>query len=347
MILRDVSTEVFKNEIIEKNYKIVVYGYGVIGKITAPQYLDDLGLKNNFLFFVDADKHKQGRFNNFCLGEICVYAPETMFEIRDRFVVLVTGSRCSGIIYYLESQDDLKNVKVFILPMMLEQDSLSKHPVEIQKVSDTPLIPKIIHYCWFGGNPLPDFMQKCIETWKEYCPDYEIIRWDENNYDVKRHKYVRQAYELRKWAFVTDVARLDILYENGGIYLDTDVELIRNLDNLLYQPGFCGVEKWRILNTGGGCGAVSGNSMIGKMLDYRKEVAFLREDGSINTESSGTYESLPCIYEGFRPNNTMQVIDDLIIYPSEVFHPYDYLTEKCAISKNTFSIHHFAGSWVD
>ena len=94
------------------------------------------------------------------------------------------------------------------------------------------MIPKKIHYCWFGGNPMPEKDKKCIESWKRYCPDYEIIRWDESNYDVSKNRYMKEAYEEKKWGFVPDYARLDIIYNEGGIYLDTDVELVKNLDDL-------------------------------------------------------------------------------------------------------------------
>jgi hypothetical protein len=157
---------------------------------------------------------------------------------------------------------------------------------------------------------------------------------------------MRQAYEVGKWAFVSDVARLDILYHHGGIYIDTDVELIKNLDSLLYQFGFCGVEKWRILNSGGCCGAIAEHPMIGKMLEYRKKIEFIYSNGSINIESSGTYESIPCLLEGFKPNNMLQEINGLTIYPSDFFHPYDYMTDRCDITENTYAIHHFAGSWM-
>ena len=118
------------------------------------------------------------------------------------------------------------------------------------------MIPKKIHYCWFGSGELPDKDKKNIENWKKLCPDYEIIRWDESNYDYKKNKYMKQAYKSKKWGFVPDYARLDILYHHGGIYLDTDVELVRNLDILRYQRAFCGVEKWGNINLGGCSGAV-------------------------------------------------------------------------------------------
>lgn len=346
MILCDVSVNCFEREVKKNNYKIIIYGYGVIGKITAPQFLLDLGLKNNFCCYVDADKHKQGKYDNFGLGKINVCNPEKMAEIRDEFVILITGSRYASILDYLEKQEKLRAIKVFILPLMLEKESSFNKKIDIWKASEEQVIPKVIHYCWFGGEPLSASMKKCMATWKKYCPDYEIVRWDEKNYDVYKYKYMKQAYESGKWAFVSDVARIDILYEYGGIYLDTDVELIKNLDELLYQPGFCGVEKWRILNSGGGCGGRPRNSMIGKILDLRKEIEFIFEDGMINMESSGIYETLPFLRNGFKADNTFQIINDMAIYPSDVFHPFDSVTKKCNITENTFSIHHFSGTWL-
>ena len=104
------------------------------------------------------------------------------------------------------------------------------------------MIPKKIHYCWFGGNEMPEVVIKCIKSWKEIMPDYEIIRWDESNYDVKKCKFISDAYAEKKWAFVSDYARLDILYDHGGIYLDTDVEVLKSLNDLLDLDGFCGFE---------------------------------------------------------------------------------------------------------
>ena len=102
------------------------------------------------------------------------------------------------------------------------------------------MIPKIIHYCWFGGAELPEKDRKCIESWKKFCPDYQIIEWNENNYDVTKNTYMYQAYQAKKWGFVPDYARLDIIYQHGGIYLDTDVELVKNLDSLLENDAFMG-----------------------------------------------------------------------------------------------------------
>lgn len=130
------------------------------------------------------------------------------------------------------------------------------------------MIPKKIHYCWFGKNPLPNEVKKCIESWKLFCPDYEIIEWNEENYDVFKIDYMAEAYKAEKYAFVSDYARLDIIYNNGGIYLDTDVELIRPLDDLLHHSCYLGMELPGRVATGLGFGAVKGNNFLYENMKY-------------------------------------------------------------------------------
>ena len=121
------------------------------------------------------------------------------------------------------------------------------------------MLPKKIHYCWFGGNELPDLAIKCIESWKKYCPDYEIIEWNETNFDLECCDFVKEAYKAKKWAFVSDYARLKVVYDNGGIYLDTDVELVKSLDILLQEKCYFGEETTGYVATGLGFGAENGN----------------------------------------------------------------------------------------
>lgn len=124
------------------------------------------------------------------------------------------------------------------------------------------MIPKKIHYCWFGRNPLPELAVRCIESWKKYCPDYEIIEWNEDNYDINKISYVKEAYQARKWAFVTDYVRLDVVNQYGGIYLDTDVELLKSLDPLLKYKSFFGMEEGKFIATGLGFGAEKGTKIL-------------------------------------------------------------------------------------
>ena len=148
-------------------------------------------------------------------------------------------------------------------------------------------IPKIIHYCWFGGGPISPESRKCMESWKKYCPDYKIMAWTEQNFDISANRYAQQAYAAKKYAFVSDYARLVVLYRYGGIYLDTDVELVRPLDELLEHKGFIGMEhsvpspygRTLLVNTGSGVGAEPGCEMIGKMLAGYRNASFLQETG--------------------------------------------------------------------
>ena len=152
------------------------------------------------------------------------------------------------------------------------------------------MIPKKIHYCWFGENEKPLLVIECIKSWQKYCPDYEIMEWNSKNYDVHKNKYMEQAYQAKRWGFVSDYARLDIIYQYGGIYLDTDVELIRSLDDLLETDGYIGFEKKVdeecdevYVNTGQGFGASAFHPVVKAMMDIYKEIDLLRRKTKFKT----------------------------------------------------------------
>ena len=346
MKLQETSWDEFVSAVRQWNQKMVVYGAGVIGKITLPIYIEDQQLETSILFIADADPYKSGGFVRMGNRDIAICFPDKMKTIQEKFVILVTGSRYETILRDLDQVEELSEIDVYIFPRMLVKECRIFKKVEIIKKSPQPLIPKVIHYCWFGRGEMPDKLKRCQESWIRYCPDYQIVGWNEDNYDIGKHAYTRQAYRCKKLGFVPDIARLEILYENGGIYLDTDVELIRNLDELLYQPGFVGVEKWGVINVGGGCGVRPHHPMIRKMLEYRLGFPFEREDGSLNLETCGSYESKPLTEYGFRPDNTIQTIGDLTVYTSDFFHPFDYMSRELCITENTYGIHHFMGSWL-
>lgn len=212
------------------------------------------------------------------------------------------------------------------------------------------MIPKIIHYCWFGGKPLSKEALKCIDSWKKYAPDFEIKEWNESNYDVNKNKYIKEAYQAKKFAFVSDFARLDILYSEGGIYLDVDVELLKPVDDLLNSHAFFGKQtvfngKW-LVNTGLGCGAEANAPIIKELIDDYSEVIFIKEDGSFDTTSCPTRNTKVFLKYGYKNNNDFQSIKGADIYPSEYFCPMDHMTGVLQITDNTFSVHHFAASWV-
>lgn len=212
-------------------------------------------------------------------------------------------------------------------------------------------IPKKIHYCWFGGNELPKLAEKCIKSWKKYCKGYEIIRWDESNFDINSCPlYVRQAYEAKKWAFVTDYARLKILYENGGIYFDTDVEVIRNFDKLLDNQCFMGIEYSGIkdyrVNTGVGIGAEKGFQLIHDIMSDYDDKIFVNDDGTFNIQTCTMLNTTVLANHGYVYENIMQNVEGATIYPYEYFSPKDMVSGKMYKTKNTYSIHHYGLSWT-
>ena len=208
------------------------------------------------------------------------------------------------------------------------------------------MIPKIIHYCWFGGNNLPESAKRCIESWKKYCPDYTIVEHNESNYDVTKNLYMQEAYEAKKWAFVSDVARLDILYQEGGIYLDTDVELLKPLDDFLDCKGFMGFEDGKQVASGLGMGAEKGSEVVKLLLADYDNIHF--------TNGGGQFDLTPCPVRntktlceiGLKPNGLNQEIDGFKFYNRHVFSPKEHVSGRLKYkTKETVAIHHYDASW--
>lgn len=209
------------------------------------------------------------------------------------------------------------------------------------------MIPKKIHYFWFGGNEKPKSVKKCIDSWKKYCPDYEIIEWNESNFDIHCMPFVDQAYETKKYAFVSDVARLMMVYEYGGIYMDTDVEVIRPLDNLLENKAYMGFENDQNVASGLGFGAEAGLPFLKEHIDVYKDWQFINPDGSYNQIGCPKVATDLFRIKGIRLDGTEQTVCDVHIYPAEYFNPYDSITGKLTKTKNTYSIHWYDASWSD
>lgn len=207
------------------------------------------------------------------------------------------------------------------------------------------MIPKVIHYCWFGKNPLPEMAKKCIGTWKKYCPDYEIIEWNEENFDIHYNDYVKEAYEAGKWAFVSDVVRLYVLVKYGGIYMDTDVEVIRSLDDLLQYEAVSGFESFNKIPTGL-MASQMGNEFFKELLHDYDDAHFICKDGSYDTTTNVIRITEHCMKYGLILNNCKQTINSFTIFPSDYFCPKNYETKEIQLTKNTYVIHHFDGSWL-
>ena len=203
------------------------------------------------------------------------------------------------------------------------------------------MIPKIIHYCWFGRGEKPKLAKRCIESWKKYCPDYEIIEWNEDNYNVYKNEYTSWCYDNKKWAFLSDYVRLDVVNEHGGIYFDTDVELIKNVDDLLKYEAFYGLENANTVATGLGFGSVASHVIIQSMLDEYNKIN-IDEDytpvncPALNTDAITRY--------GIHLTGKRQNIKGAEILPVEYLNPYDDPTGVLNVTENTISIHWYSKS---
>ena len=208
------------------------------------------------------------------------------------------------------------------------------------------MIPKKIHYCWFGRGEMHELAKKCIKSWKKYLPEYEIKEWNEDNFDLDMYPYAREAYENRKFAFVTDVVRLYALYHEGGIYMDTDVEVLKPLEVFLDNPAFSGFEDEKLVPTG-----IMASEIHGKWakdnLDYYKGKHFIQDDGSLDFTTNVDIIMNYMLPLGLIQNNTYQEFPNLItIYPKDYFCPKSKQDNKIYLTQNTYTIHHFAASWT-
>lgn len=207
-------------------------------------------------------------------------------------------------------------------------------------------VPKVIYYCWFGDGQLPKLAKKCIKSWEKYCPDYKIVCINEDNIDINSNRYAKEAHDAGKWAFVSDWARLKILYDEGGIYFDTDVELIKPIDDLIKDGGYMGFDENGVVSTGLGFACEKGNELVGQLLKDYDDISFVKDDG--------TYDTIPCPLRNFVTlkelgmdfENKNQTFMGIRFLSCEYLCPIEYYTGKKNITKNTYSIHHYCASWI-
>lgn len=206
-------------------------------------------------------------------------------------------------------------------------------------------VPKVIHYCWFGRGEKPDIVKKCISSWENVLNDYKIIEWNENNFDINCNDYVKQAYKAKKFAFVSDYVRVYALYNYGGIYLDTDVEVFKSFDDLLENDSIWGFEQGNYIATST-IGAQKGNKIIGEFLSLYKEKQFLKEDGSFDDLTNVAMVTKMLEEKGVNMDGEYQKIEGATFYPQTYFSPYDYINCRKLITEDTYCMHHFYKSWL-
>ena len=215
------------------------------------------------------------------------------------------------------------------------------------------MIPKIIHYCWFGRNLLPTSAHRCIDSWRKFLPDYEIKEWNEDNFDVNSIPYTQQAYEAKKYAFVSDYARFWILYHEGGLYFDTDVEIIANLDEIIARGPFMGIEQGAsfdgkpMVAPGLGLGVEAGHPFYQRMLKTYDSQRFINTDGSHNNMTIVSYTTKELYAYGMKPSEDIQEVEGIWIYPADYFCPMDSTTGIITKTPRTVAIHHYDCSWMN
>lgn len=205
------------------------------------------------------------------------------------------------------------------------------------------MIAKVIHYCWFGENKLPAILKKCIDSWSESCPNYEIKCWNEKNYNINKNLYMKEAYHAKKYAFVSDYARLDIIHNHGGFYLDTDVLLHKSLDSLVDNKAFFALDPGGV-NTGIGFGAIKGHQILYEMMESYRDAKFI---------VNGKFDLTPCTarstnileQKGFIHSDQKQLIDEILLLPEVYFSPFVGKSSKPMITDKTIGEHLSARTW--
>lgn len=301
-------------------------------------------------FFVDNNPDIQNKKSHLQGKEFSVYAPDCLSDFSG---IVVIASAVPKVVYevigQLNSIVDFDNVMIVSLSTM-EMHNKYDNSVFLLYPKMAARIPKTIH-CFWGGGEKPVEALACVNSWKKYCPDYEIVEWNETNYDFYQNKYVREAYELKKWAFVSDYVRLDVLYRYGGIYMDFDVEMLRALDDLLIFEAFMGFEDSGLINIGSGVGAVKGYPLIKELLDQYEAEAFLGENQVYSSKDilmQPTRQLDVFTRHGYKRNNKTQIIDNVAYLSPDIINVVASLNHNCRyLSGSEYLVHWTRASWYD
>lgn len=300
--------------------------------------------------FSDNNDEKWGKEYELNGMKIPIISPDKMYSyIKKEDVILITSRFYVEIIESLDKIPQLDGIDCYILTYIervREQIDAQETRLICSRMEKDIQIPKIIHYCWFGRNSIPDKEKKCIESWKKMCPGYEIICWTEDNYDVHKNRYMGQAYDSKKWGFVVDFARLDLVTQYGGVYLDADVELIRPLDDLLKFKAFAGYESENYVAFGLGFGSVKNHRIMEANKEVYEKVAFCNEKGELNLTASPVLQTESMKSFGFVPDGHFKMVDDMAILPPEFLCGMNVSTRMLEITDNTYAIHHYSASWM-
>ncbi len=325
--------------------KVVAFGATVFMQVIADNY-SELNLGEKVTYIIDNDDSKDGQTYVLNGKTKIVHKVDFLFHDDLKNIVILIGSDGYALEMYeqLEKNVHLKDVPCFCLAAMIMNrvDDTCEHAV----IENGERIPKIIHCFWFSGDEKDALSKKCLDSWKKYCPDYEIKEWNTYNYDVSKNEYMYQAFKARKWAYVTDYARLDMVYEYGGFYFDLDLELVKNIDVLLGAKFVTGFGPIRDVELAA-FGAEKGSELVGDLLSEYE----LR---SFDASKKLTLKDVQPIFmdhfmknKGFEINGMFQNNDGNVLLPRDSFSPRNWFTGEIDVLPTSFGVHHCAGGWVN
>jgi hypothetical protein len=352
MILRNCDMNEFMNRIREK--QLICFGAGkYANKIF--ELFPRSGIENHIRYFVDNDPALWGTKVHFNGIEIAVEKPAALYgSIDSNTVVLITaaGRNAMSIFAELEAVPESKDAECYFAHFFKYELEASRTDgfrlaPDGFRMNDRPVIPKTIHYFWFGGSEIPKKNRECIASWKKFCPDYDMVLWNEDNYDITKNQFMFDAHKSKKWAFVPDFARIDVIHEYGGIYLDTDVELLKPLDELLYNTAFCGFQSNALIAFGLGVGSIKGLPIFREFMKSYENLAFAFDENDVHNTlrplASPYLQTDAAINWGLAPNGEFQVVGNMACYPPVYF---DSLGIGLAdATKHTYARHWYDGSW--
>lgn len=344
MIVEDISPDELKKRV--KGKEIFLFGAGRVAAHCADCYFETerihaIADNNSELW----NKHVVIRGQKIPIISREQLIQEISCYEAERIALLITpGFYAWKIVEQLNQIKTLDNIHCYLHVLLRNNGD---DPQDFEYSDGEQKIPKIIHYFWFGKKEIPQNIRKYIGSWKRCCKDYQIIRWDESNYDINKIAYISEAYKNQAWGFVSDYARLDILYQYGGIYLDTDVEILKTFDSLLNDEAFFGMGGNDQINTGSGFGAIPKHPFIKKLRDYYHEKSFYEEDGKLNLSPCYNYQHPIFKSYGFAIKNVYQKSNNIVVYPAQVLSPTGVAGMGKFYSDKTVSIHHTELSWIN
>ncbi len=317
-----------------KTKDIICWGNGKHYRNITYPFLQKSGLIENLKGFANAsDKEKLAQMD------------------RDKTVILITVTGYDEILGQLKADERLSGFEAVpsIYLEALYEDmlllSVKKPPLNYRK-EDKPVIPKLIHAIWFSGDPMPELYLRCLESWKEYAPDYEIKIWNMETYKPDRCLFFEQAIEHKNWAFASDYARADLLYRYGGIYMDLDVEMLRPIDDLLYNDAYMSFESLDRIECGSGMGSRPGHPIIKEICESYEKRPYLKEDGTWDNSTCPVRYTQVIEKHGLKKDGGFQFVEDITVYPFEVLTGKSFDTGIIYSSDLSYTVHHHNGSWI-